>query len=379
MPRRVREESWYSEIWALRSPSIKQDKLSEEVGSLKTRNVELEDHNAELEAELARLAQDSVHNSAVAHPQAERGNPAPRGTAHQRKKTATRNVKRGMRVVESPEPTIVPASEVQVGEKIAVDLALAVATELKEYEIEIKSAKRALQNEVSRGFREVIGVPGTLWPDLTIERSNEITGEVYMNPLFEATVQHAQNHQLFSQVVKWRERRVTKAKQLEKAVVPFAAKRLVSPQVIKDAFVHEQYMSDEASGPEDNSEINKAVWETRMALKRGYEHADDVRYLTRDAKDCLRSSHAYAEKKYERVRGTGRQSLRVPNRAPFNFGINMAWFDKYKDHPDYSALLEDWGQHPDPEGFGTSLLNGEDNAGNADEDLNVEDAMAEEH
>jgi hypothetical protein len=66
---------------------------------------------------------------------------------------------------------------------------------------------------------------------------------------------------------------------LEKAVVPYAAKRRVPAQVIKDAFVHEQYMSDEASGPEDNSETNKAVWETRMALKRGYEHANNKNFL----------------------------------------------------------------------------------------------------
>jgi hypothetical protein len=81
---------------------------------------------------------------------------------------------------------------------------------------------------------------------------------------------------------------------------------------------------------------------------------------------------------YERIRGTGRQSLRVPDRAPYNFGINMAWLDKYKDHPDYSALLEDWGKYPDPEGFGASLGTGEDAAGNADEAHDVEGAMAEE-
>jgi hypothetical protein len=81
---------------------------------------------------------------------------------------------------------------------------------------------------------------------------------------------------------------------------------------------------------------------------------------------------------YERIRGTGRHSLGVPDRAPYNFGINMAWLDKYKDHPDYSALLEDWGKYPDPEGFGASLGTGEDAAGNADEAHDVEGAMAEE-
>ncbi|KAJ7812475.1 hypothetical protein B0H13DRAFT_1926102 [Mycena leptocephala] len=369
-----------SEVLALlRSLSIKQNKLSEEVENLKARNVELEDHNAELEAELVRLAQDVVHDSAVADPEAERGNPPSRGTAHKRKKAATRNAKRVMRVVDSPEP------EVQVREKIAVDLALAVTTELKEYEIEIKRAKRALQDEVTRGFRGVIGVPGKAWPDLSIERSNDTTGEVYMNPLFEATVQHPQNHQLFCEVVKQVESQLIKTKQLEKAVVPYAAKRRVPAQVIKDGL-----------GPEDNSETNKAVWETWMALKRGYEHANNKNFLevlacewrSDEMSDALHEMQSIAfdlltptQKKgihYERIRGTGRQSLRVPDRAPYNFGINMAWLDKYKDHPDYSALLEDWGKYPDPEGFGASLGTGEDAAGNADEAHDVEGAMAEE-
>ncbi|KAJ7923883.1 hypothetical protein B0H13DRAFT_2266897 [Mycena leptocephala] len=384
----------------------------------------------------------------VADPEAKRGNPPSRGAAHQRKKAATRNAKRGRPLIESPEP------EVQVGEKAAVDLALAVTEELQEYAADIKSAKRALHDEVSREFRGVVGVPGNPWPDLTIERSNEITGEVYMNPLFEATVQHPQNHRLFlefirqveSQMIKnsesmpsslkheklnftwdrdllyemtktsfrsckgsWRkqtdaaaaerdhanqqvnrrrERRVAKTKRLEKAVALYAAKRRVPAQAIKDVFVHEQYMSDEASGPEDNSETSTA---------RGYENANDKRFLevlacdwrSNEMSDGLHEMQNIAfdlltptQKiiiQYERVRGTGRQSLRVPDRAPYNFGINMAWFDKYKDHPDYSALLEDWGNYPDPEGFGASLVTGEDAAaGNADEAHNVEGLMAEE-
>ncbi|KAJ7853450.1 hypothetical protein B0H13DRAFT_2580483 [Mycena leptocephala] len=127
-----------------------------------------------------------------------------------------------------------------------------------------------------------------------------------MNPLFEATVQHPQNHQLFCEIVKQVESQVIKnsdslpsslkyetitsinrlidgandkTKQLEKAVVPYAAKRRIPAQVVKDVFVHEQYMSDEASGPEDNGETNKAIWETQMALKRGYEHANDKNFL----------------------------------------------------------------------------------------------------
>jgi hypothetical protein len=31
--------------------------------------------------------------------------------------------------------------------------------------------------------------------------------------------------------------------------------------------------------------------------------------------------------RYKRVRGTGRSSARIPDIAPYNFGINRAWFD----------------------------------------------------
>ncbi|KAF7368206.1 hypothetical protein MVEN_00140200 [Mycena venus] len=259
------------------------------------------------------------------------------------------------------------------------------------------------QDEISRTFREVVGVPAKPWPDLNIERSNELTGEVYMNPVFEATVAHPENHKLFCEVMKqvesqliknskslpsalthkeldfiygrdllyemtktsfrsckaqwhkqtdaaggkqdlvnqrvnrWRERRITKSAQLEKAIVPYAAKRDVPPQVIKNAFVHEQYMSDEASGPEDNDDTSKAVWKTRMALKRGFEHDTDKEFL--EVLTCDWRSDEMAEglhemqqiafplltaaqKKgihYERVRGTGRRSSRVPDRAPLVF------------------------------------------------------------
>ncbi|KAF7343556.1 hypothetical protein MSAN_01976100 [Mycena sanguinolenta] len=146
----------------------------------------------------------------------------------------------------------------------------------------------------------------------------------------------------------------------------------VPARVIKNVFVHEQYMSDEASGPEDNDETNTAVWKTRMAMKRGYEHDTDKEFLevltcnwrSDEMTDALHEMQRIAfdlltppqRKKihYERVRGTGRESERVPERAPYNFGINKAWFDKYKNSEEYATALEDWGQYPDPDGLGTS-------------------------
>ncbi|KAJ7800491.1 hypothetical protein B0H13DRAFT_2390411 [Mycena leptocephala] len=150
------------------------------------------------------------------------------------------------------------------------------------------------------------------------------------------------------QVNRRRERRVAKTKRLEKAVALYAAKR--------------RYMSDEASGPEDNSETSKAVLACDW---RSNEMSDGLHEM-----QTLRLTFSRLRRKiiqYERVRGTGRQSLRVPDRAPYNFGINMAWFDKYKDHPDYAASSK-MGQLPRSRRLGASLVTGEDAAaGNADE------------
>ncbi|KAJ7811972.1 hypothetical protein B0H13DRAFT_1666467 [Mycena leptocephala] len=57
---------------------------------------------------------------------------------------------------------------------------------------------------------------------------------------------------------------------------------------------------------------------------------------------------------YNRVRNTGHVSSRIPETAPYNFGINKTWLEMYKDHLDYRPLLVDWDTYPDPEGFGTN-------------------------
>lgn len=57
---------------------------------------------------------------------------------------------------------------------------------------------------------------------------------------------------------------------------------------------------------------------------------------------------------YIRVSNTGRASPRIPDLAPYNFGINRTWFDKYKNHPEYRSLLVDWYKYADPAGLGTN-------------------------
>ncbi|KAJ6532810.1 hypothetical protein B0H10DRAFT_2449663 [Mycena sp. CBHHK59/15] len=182
-----------------------------------------------------------------------------------------------------------------------------------------KSFKRSqaiLQDQVSRSFREIIGVPGNKWPDLTVPRIDEVTDESYLNPMFEATVSHLTNQHLFDEVAKqvtaqlhggvefwpdglaipdidaqWRvqvddeaarmnaanlmtnrrrDRREGKAKHRGKegAIEAVAAKYNVSKKSVAE-LLHEQHMSDEVSGPEDANDTSKAVWTTRMAFKTG--------------------------------------------------------------------------------------------------------------
>ncbi|KAJ7875749.1 hypothetical protein B0H14DRAFT_3436995 [Mycena olivaceomarginata] len=55
-----------------------------------------------------------------------------------------------------------------------------------------------------------------------------------------------------------------------------------------------------------------------------------------------------------RVRDTGRAPSDIPAVAPYNFRINATWLALNRDDPQYGGLLDDWGTHADPEGFGGS-------------------------
>ncbi|KAJ7838411.1 hypothetical protein B0H13DRAFT_2367481 [Mycena leptocephala] len=66
---------------------------------------------------------------------------------------------------------------------------------------------------------------------------------------------------------------------------------------------------------------------------------------------------------YVRVYNTDRISARIPELAPYNFGINQTWFALNKKNPEYAHLLNDWGKYTDPEGFRTPDLVAVDEAG----------------
>ncbi|KAJ7240266.1 hypothetical protein C8J57DRAFT_1245474 [Mycena rebaudengoi] len=198
---------------------------------------------------------------------------------------------------------------------------------------ELRAARNVLQIQdlVSLTFREVVGVPSTVWPNLTVCRSNDLTGEEYLNPAFEGHVNSQANVHILNKVIKsvnhklkrlaveglnitWehpvipemaknripliqtdaevarrneenqrtnrrRERRVGKAGRRAKGAVieVFAKKHGVDSKDVKEA-IHEQWMSDEASSPEgDTSETAKEVWKTRMAFAAGLGNVSDDR------------------------------------------------------------------------------------------------------
>ncbi|KAF7368194.1 hypothetical protein MVEN_00139000 [Mycena venus] len=342
-----------------------------------------------------------------------------------------------------PEPEPEPATELEYAEAQTFSLGTPTADLPTP---ELQAARIILHDLVSLTFREVVGVPGIVWPDLTIRRSNDVTGEAYLNPAFEGNVNTPANVHIFNEVAKsvnhklnrgpkfwpaglavegvnvtwehpvipemiktafrsckkqWRtqtdaelarrheenqrtnrrrERRVGKAVRRAKAPViqAFAKKHGVDAKHVKEA-VHEQWMSDEASGPEgDTSETAKEVWKTRMAFAAGLGNASDdalaktsflqvLECAWRSGKfsemlhelstiaDAFEPAGVKAKKQYVRVHNTGRVSHHIAETSPYNFGINMEWFAANKKNPEYVHLLHDWGRYPDSESFATML------------------------
>jgi hypothetical protein len=64
------------------------------------------------------------------------------------------------------------------------------------------SAVRIYQNLVSLNLRDVIGVPGAIYPDFGVQRINPTTNEHFLNPAFDETVAHPTNSTLIAEVVR---------------------------------------------------------------------------------------------------------------------------------------------------------------------------------
>ncbi|TBU21202.1 hypothetical protein BD311DRAFT_783040 [Dichomitus squalens] len=140
-------------------------------------------------------------------------------------------------------------------------------------------------------------------------------------------------------------------------------------------------MSDEASGPEDDEDEDVVMeWRRQMAEKVGITgksdsqlakmsffevirpnwRSDELTKIYRELSELYNGSLRPKSLRMtvERVRDTGRSSDKIPGYAPYNFGINLEWYERMKAAD--SKHLGDWLKHPDPPGFGENATRTDD-------------------
>jgi hypothetical protein len=178
---------------------------------------------------------------------------------------------------------------------------------------------------------------------------------------------------------------------IETQIEAYAAKYQIPVSVVRD-LLHEELISDEASGPENEDEESFAAWKVRMAAAHGHkvltpaalknEHflevlkcpwrsdevflpvvliiaATDRRFQLSDVSASMQSLYTTAlsaaegaPSKYTRVPTPhGRDSSRIPRTSPWDFGISWEWLDEQRKNLEVAHYLTDWGTHGDPEGF----------------------------
>ncbi|KAJ7112017.1 hypothetical protein C8R43DRAFT_1242827 [Mycena crocata] len=168
------------------------------------------------------------------------------------------------------------------------------------------------------------------------------------------------------------QRRVLKSKQIRKVIKYFAAKYGVNLQFLLD-ITHEQYLSDEASGPEDAAIESPQAWKVHLASladvsldprdlsKRSFLEVmippwrsdvySDLIHQLEELWFSNLSVRAKAKITYIRV-NTNRISPRLPNIAPYNFGFSKQWLRSSRTDREKRNLLTDWGKYPEPDNAG---------------------------
>ncbi|KAJ7609569.1 hypothetical protein DFH06DRAFT_1308864 [Mycena polygramma] len=388
---------------------------------------ELTQRISNVESELYQLRQPSVPDRGIAAQRGGRITRSKRATSGHLRPRVTTPTSDGSDLDSTQPASTTDASDDDDG--LTID-----ALELS------KPEKRAIQSFVTKKFRQVCNVPGRHWPDPTLLRENTITHEVYPTPVFAVTVADPQNQRLFHQVAEqafadlqnpncwpetlrkrtpsptwdlayiftcakesfrnlkrpWQEvqkieaaikgdtnrqtnrrlkRRMRKSEKLTKIVYAFAAKHGLDSGFLVD-LLHEQFLSDEGSGPEDDSEETNEAWKVRLSSAAGLPldpgaqknikileilapawRSESYTRLIHAMQEFGVDDSSTAEESnaiYHRV-GMGRASGRIPRYSPYNFGISPEWWRENSNRPANKKLLKDWYQYPEPDGCGLTV------------------------
>ncbi|KAJ7127597.1 hypothetical protein C8R43DRAFT_697223 [Mycena crocata] len=395
-------------------------------------NRELLEQNRQIQARLANL--ESQPSSSAPSTDSERGRPANRATTTRGKKQFLRQRQRGVPLPQFTESD----SEVESTAAVAVSAETqsdceenAATTELAPAELTI------IRTHVSKTFRRACGVAGKEWPEPgPIARTNPITGEELLTPFFDYPVTDPRNHQILRDIAKqadvvlkssrpsklsrtarwdldfllecakksfrnfkkdwnvahnedaaerarindrttrWSRRRETKVVHLHTQIEEYVKEHPDIPAKTVRNMIHEQHVSDEASGPEDGTGESQAAWDARMATaydprsrstsrkQRPYlevlgcpwrsNEQTAVSHELQTMFEAALTPKELAASHYNRVTNTGRQSKRIPMTSPFDFGICREWLEDQRNDPDLAPLLTDWATYGDPPGFASS-------------------------
>ncbi|KAJ7831871.1 hypothetical protein B0H13DRAFT_2289196 [Mycena leptocephala] len=137
---------------------------------------------------------------------------------------------------------------------------------------------------------------------------------------------------------------------LHKVVEPYAAEYGLDPVVLKD-MIHHEYLSDEVSGPEEETGESFEVWRVRMAALADLSVAPASLERLQILEVLVPEWRTDPQKQnisYDRV-STNRSLPRIPMYAPYNFGFSEDWLKRNRKDREKRELLADWGKtliHP---------------------------------
>ncbi|KAJ7903014.1 hypothetical protein B0H13DRAFT_2274881 [Mycena leptocephala] len=127
-------------------------------------------------------------------------------------------------------------------------------------------------------------------------------------------------------------KRRQRSQKLTKILYAFAAKHGLDRGFLAD-LLHEQFLSDEASRPEDDSNESNDAWKVRLASAAGLTLDPEAQHKMK-ALEILKP--AWRSESY----------------APYNFGISPQWWSENSIRPANKTLLKDWNKYPEPEDCG---------------------------